>query len=299
MNASTEYSYCNSQTNPVITENCNAKDKLYDTNNTRWINRNECSEKEQTERMYEDYSCLVSQCVPSMQSQWRDTGNRRNKAVGTYCGSARDCHESFCNGFFAEMYPADGHDSCDGSGNCRTYSCNYQSKSCSDDDTFDGINSLTCNAECDQNSDCQETECDSLDRCVGLDYYDYENVTNTCLSSCACSTNACSSPTIYPYDNRCNVCEVDNDCNYLDADYCIGTTLTHDEGKCVNNRCERAEETVEDCGARHIIMNTCGLMVWSCSEELNEVVCVAVDIQPQQDLCQDNTECNSVTFRCV
>ena len=43
----------------------------------------------------------------------------------------------------------------------------------------------SCLAECD--STCPSTECDNLDGCVGNDYYDYDNVSNSCLD-CSCES---------------------------------------------------------------------------------------------------------------
>ncbi|MFH1787878.1 MAG: hypothetical protein ABH834_00685, partial [Candidatus Altiarchaeota archaeon] len=78
-----------------------------------------------------------------------------NAVQGTECGEARNCPEDDCNGFFAEFYPDDGHDTCDGQGNCVQYSCAMEDSYCTDNDDADGVNTLTCGAECDQNSDCQ------------------------------------------------------------------------------------------------------------------------------------------------
>ncbi len=42
-------------------------------------------------------------------------------------------------------------------------------------------------------------------------------------------------------------CVVDNDCNDLDNDYCSGTEIKHDEGKCVDYECTTETTLVEDC----------------------------------------------------
>jgi parallel beta-helix repeat protein len=78
---------------------------------------------------------------------------------GTECGSFRDCPPDACNGYFVEFYPDDGHDTCDGNGNCVEYSCALQNSYCTDNDHLDGINTLECGAECDQNTDCLTGQC--------------------------------------------------------------------------------------------------------------------------------------------
>jgi len=99
--------------------------------------------------------------------------------TGTYCGSARDCPDDACNGFFAEFYPDDGHDTCDDSGNCIQYSCAMEDTYCTDDDAIDGVNGLTCGAECDQDSDCSMGEecvncvCTPIGECVNDDDCNY------------------------------------------------------------------------------------------------------------------------------
>jgi len=124
-----------------------------------------------------------------------------NLAQGTLCGDARDCQDSACSGVFAELYPADGHDTCDGTGTCDIYLCEMTDSYCSDNDPNDGINTLQCGAECDQDSDCT---CEA-DTCIdsdgdGLldDYVDYPDA--NCQNDCTCT--GCD-PTTYENDERC------------------------------------------------------------------------------------------------
>ncbi len=51
--------------------------------------------------------------------------------------------------------------------------------------------------------DCNETDCDYLDGCAGLDYHDYDNVSNSCIADCTCETNPCGAPIITANDPRC------------------------------------------------------------------------------------------------
>ena len=59
-----------------------------------------------------------------------------------------------------------------------------------------------CGAECNENEDCGENECDQLDGCVGRDYYNYDDVANSC-NSCSCVSNECNDVVIYENDVRC------------------------------------------------------------------------------------------------
>jgi len=77
------------------------------------------------------------------------------KPNGTLCGEARDCSDSGCYGYFAKIYPPDGHDYCDGEGHCVEYSCDLINSYCCDNDPNDGVNNFNCSAECDQDLDCR------------------------------------------------------------------------------------------------------------------------------------------------
>jgi hypothetical protein len=218
------------------TENCNSHDNWYNTTETRWVDTDQCNQKEQKFQQYKDYSCSVSVgCNFTVtNTNWLDTGNTRAKPngttcddglfcttgdqcmagqctasprdcsltnecaigfcderadicnytykqTGTLCGSARDCTADRCVGSFAEFFTDDGHDICDGNGNCTVYTCNQTARYCSDNDAQDGVDSLECGAGCDQNSDCGN-------KCVGDTYY----FGGACdlASSCACSYNS-------------------------------------------------------------------------------------------------------------
>jgi hypothetical protein len=62
-----------------------------------------------------------------------------------------------------------------------------------------------CNAQCDATHSCSATNCDYKDGCVGNDYYDYQNVANTCTNLCSCTNNQCSvgNAIITKNDARC------------------------------------------------------------------------------------------------
>jgi len=104
-----------------------------------------------------------------------------------------------------------------------------------------------CGAECDSSNQCTDTDCDYLDGCVGNDYYDYTDMTNDCLSDCSCENNVCGDYTVYPNDIRCVGCMNDEDCNFLDNDYCNGDMIMHDEGRCIDYECTKETSTSYDC----------------------------------------------------
>ncbi len=140
-----------------------------------------------------------------------------NLPFGTLCGLWRDCPADACNAFFAEFYPDDGNDYCDGAGVCVAYSCSMEASYCTDNDNTDGVNGLTCGAECDQDSDCYDTDCDNLDGCDAGTYKDYHDMTNNCLlaGDCSCESNVCTDYTeiITDGDGDGYDTECDSDCD--------------------------------------------------------------------------------------
>ncbi|MCX7779009.1 MAG: fibronectin type III domain-containing protein [Patescibacteria group bacterium] len=177
-----------------------------------------------------------------------------------------------------------GHETCDGNGNCQagtTIDCSANNISAigvcfynpdNIDFTWDSRNAFIsvcdeetdrctignqtithtcdverCQAECDATHPCAETNCNQFDGCVGNDYYDYDNVANTCQGNCTCTNNSCGAPRISYNDPACTKCQTDDDCNSLDQDYCDGTAIKHDEGICLNYQCQKQTETVLDC----------------------------------------------------
>ncbi|MFA5382790.1 MAG: right-handed parallel beta-helix repeat-containing protein, partial [Candidatus Micrarchaeia archaeon] len=61
-----------------------------------------------------------------------------------------------------------------------------------------------CSAECDAEHNCDDTICTDLSGCVGNDYYEYSDVSNTCKDDCTCTDNECGHPEIFENDDRCN-----------------------------------------------------------------------------------------------
>ncbi len=88
--------------------------------------------------------------------------------------------------------------------------------------------------------------------------------------------------------------------HYCDADAHARHMLFHDfscygSGGCVEDAYYTNESIVEDCGGKGGVMNDCGLLGWSCSEEFNGVHCLISDIQPDDGRCQ--TVCSADTLR--
>jgi hypothetical protein len=85
-----------------LVENCNDHDGWVDTGNKKWVDENECQEKEQKEQQYRDYYCSGGACTYSVTStQWVDTENTRNKTDGTICGctasnTLKRCYGGVC-----------------------------------------------------------------------------------------------------------------------------------------------------------------------------------------------------------
>lgn len=99
-----------------------------------------------------------------------------------------------------------------------------------------------------------DTQCTcKADYCDGLTYVDYPDHGDCvdCPTSCYCNNGTSVGepchPTLYSNDPRCGECTKDDDCNKLDKDYCDGTVIKHDEGKCVSYHCQTQTTVVKDC----------------------------------------------------
>ncbi|MBN2052657.1 hypothetical protein JW756_04085 [Candidatus Woesearchaeota archaeon] len=295
------------------TEDCNSYDGWIDTGNTRWISIGECTEKEQKERQYKDYSCAPGGCTYSLgDTTWIDTGNTRNKPDGTTCndglfctnpdvctdgicsGATRSCDDSLyctidscdelndqcsysprsCSAFnisqiaTCDYNPDNYHYTwdfrawftsvCDEVSDQCTTGDNSISHVCADNDMYDTVPyGSGCDAECDENIDCSNSECSETynDYCVGykLKEYDTDKImdsttvtdscTNTCnLGTCFCTdcSVSCGPPTTHTYcvlgicgatcdDNAdcddCNphttdICLADCTCQHITTPYC-------------------------------------------------------------------------------
>jgi hypothetical protein len=283
----------------LVLENCNDFDTNY------------CSG---TSAVFGDYDCVDSQCelVNSGAVQCND---------GQYCNGQESCSNGQCVGGASVNCGAFDKPqiaACDNNPDNNPWTWDWYAGFTSVcDESLDRCTTQTqhiwhtcsmslCGAECEVDSDCEPTDCDHLDHCVGMDYYDYEDVPSSCLSYCYCIENNCGQPTIYHNDLRCGECVTDDDCNKLDRDYCSGSTVMHSEGRCVDNDCVAENSVVEDCLLKNGVMNDCGEMHWGCNEELIDASCEMISVDARQDLCPDNCEgtilnsgeCNEETYVC-
>jgi len=71
------------------TEDCDKLDNWYRTGKTQWLDETQCTEKEQAEEEYRDYSCDLAGCKHVVtNTRWVDTGNTKPKSDGTICDSS-------------------------------------------------------------------------------------------------------------------------------------------------------------------------------------------------------------------
>nr|MBA4404996.1 hypothetical protein [Nanoarchaeum sp.] len=72
--------------------NCDNSDGWYDTGLTRVVDISQCTEQEQKQQIYTDFSCSVSGCVNTTSTtQWINSGAVRNKAEGLTCDDGLYC----------------------------------------------------------------------------------------------------------------------------------------------------------------------------------------------------------------
>ncbi len=156
-----------------------------------------------------------------------------------------------------------------------------------------------CDATCSLDTDC---ECPQ-DECIGNDYYDYPDYGYCvdCPISCYCEIGTEESqpcePTINYSDPRCGECQDDEDCDYLDRDYCEGDLLKHDEGICIDYSCQVENTTIEDCSDNNYedCQDTYFKHYYteSCYEDQGEAQCL-----PASSLidCRDEYWCNGEEY---
>ena len=108
---------------------------------------------------------------------------------------------------------------CDSNGQCRNMqSCNY-SHYCSDNDLADSWppvqDAIKCNALCDKDNDCMDTDCSFLDKCYDGTFREYANVKNGCQGNCACTKKDCSiyEEIIHDNDHDGYDTDCDDDCD--------------------------------------------------------------------------------------
>jgi hypothetical protein len=258
----------NSAINPGATEICNSVDDdcdgLTDEDDVCYVpecvvdsdcshlNNDYCSG---TEVKHDEGKCISESCSV-------ETTTVQNCNDGLYCNGVETCSLGVCQSGSTVDCSANN---LLGINNCNSLNpfkldyrvafnsvCNEATDSCTVATTqqqqiSSNCNVNTCGAQCDSTHGCPRTECDNRDKCVGSDYYDYHDMSNTCTSSCSCTSNQCTSVSVYHNDARCYECSSDSDCNSLDKTYCSGTTLKHTEGRCESHECVSEASTATNC----------------------------------------------------
>jgi hypothetical protein len=69
-------------------ENCNNRDGWVDTGNTQWVSTGPCTQRQDKEQNWMDYSCSAGSCTPTVTStQWVPNGIIGNKNDGIICAT--------------------------------------------------------------------------------------------------------------------------------------------------------------------------------------------------------------------
>jgi len=161
------------------------------------------------------YVCAVE----SVQCDADDTCNGVTKVCNeVYAPLGTDCNDGlFCS----------SEDQCDGSGVC----VQKTAMSCSGND-------IAAIATCDN----------SPDDNIHFTWDSRNSFTSICDETNICPTGDSTINHQTPTIGTCGVlCLSNDDCNSLDNNYCDGTSIKHDEGKCVNYECTTETTTVQDC----------------------------------------------------
>lgn len=78
-----------------LTEDCNLQNGWYNTTTTQWVSDAQCTEKEQLQQEYRDFTCAQTPSVGCTYTvteyQWTDTGGVRNKQDNTTCDDGLFC----------------------------------------------------------------------------------------------------------------------------------------------------------------------------------------------------------------
>ncbi|MFH1591416.1 MAG: hypothetical protein ABIC95_05825 [archaeon] len=249
-------------------EDCNLQDDWYDTATpTQWVSTGQCTEKEQKEQIYRDYTCSMPGAGCTYidgQTRWEDTGTTQDKQDGLACddglfctvtetcqtgtctgGTPKDCSDkdlqekATCtsnpdnNPYTYDTAPAYTSTCNEDNDECTTGSYTYQ-HACRDDDPGDGLNDATCAAPCDQDSDCINTCDNNVWKHVGI-----------CTAGCSCSYSEVN-------------CDDGNPCTTDSCDPATGCSHTHVDNLAPETNKTYGEPFVDD-GTYHFIHNSTGI----------------------------------------
>ncbi len=287
-------------------EDCNLLDGWYTTNETRWVDIDQCNEKEQIKREYRDYTCSDDGTVfctyTVTDEEWIDSGDTRTKPDNTPCDDGLFCT---INDVCISGNCVGDENTCDDGVDCTIDSCDEQNDKCihqPDDSVCD--DGLYCNGQeyCDPSSGCQSgtpvdcspynlpeiatcnyspddnpytwdyapafiSYCDEdLDQCIE----GVQNITHTCSFDCGAE---CES------DSDCP----SNSCSETYYDYCDGHKLVeYDNDKILDSTTvsDSCENTCDGC-----ICTNCSV---DCSAPQTHTYCVAGVCGAE---CDDQTSC--------
>ncbi|MBN1792921.1 hypothetical protein JW826_04535 [Candidatus Woesearchaeota archaeon] len=170
------------------TEDCDAKDGWYNTTTTRWVAVSDCAEKEQVKANYREYACAPNACIYQItDTSWFDTNNTRNVPDGTACIDGLWCTVGdYCSAGVCVREPRDCSANnygelglCDNMPDDNPFTWDFSHAFVSVcDETADMCTNQTrifthncsiesCNASCEQDSDCDDGEPFTQDICLG------------------------------------------------------------------------------------------------------------------------------------
>lgn len=244
-------------TDEELVEDCNSLDGWYSTDETRWVDIDQCNEKQQRKEEYRDYYCSDASCEYVItNTRWVDTGITQQKPDGTSCDDGLFCTiNDVCVAGVCEGEER----SCDDGIDCTIDSCDENLDTCIHD-PHDELcdDGLFCNGAewCSVEEGCQPGEpvdCSAYDQdeiatCFwdpdGIDYtWDYAPAFT---SYCDEDLDACVEfdPSTITHECSVELCGAECDSTHACIDKCVGD-LRYYGGSCLNN-CTCSYE-IENC----------------------------------------------------
>jgi len=267
-------------------EDCDSYDGWFDTGNTQWVSTGQCTEKEQKERKYKDYSCAPSGCTYALtNTTWLDTGNTRNKPDGTtcndglFCTNPDVCTAGVCGGTSRV---------CSDSLYCTIDSCDELADQCSYVPRVCSAFNISQIATCDYNPDNYHytwdfrawftSICDeSSDKCTTGN----ENITH------ACDVDDC--------DAECDSIHscANNSCSETYNDYCLGYKLKEYDTDKIMDSTTVTDSCANSCDYGTCFCTDCSV---SCTPPTPHTYCV---LGVCGATCDDNADCDDQNIHTV